>query len=111
MVKEAYRVLKPGGRFITFSLHDIHEVEPTYRAEGLDWKVSSFRVKSDRWNDSNNRKRAVAHTMLVCDKPTADGKYLHEHPLQIPRGVLSEDEYQKLKAVADEVSEDKQALI
>ena len=105
MVKEAYRVLSPGGRFITFSLHSPEEVEPTYSKQGLDWQVTSFHIRSDRWNDTDNRKRSVAHTLIVCDKATEDGKYLHEHPLRIPSGTLSEDDYTRLKERADEVSD------
>ena len=103
MIKECHRVLQPGGRFITFSLHTIEEVESSYRDAGVDWKVSCFRIKSDRWNDTNNRKRSRAHTMIVCDKACTDGSYLHEHPLVIPSGVLTEDEYTRLKAEADQV--------
>jgi hypothetical protein len=106
MIKECFRVLQPGGRFITFSLHDIHEVEPSYRDAGVDWKVSCFRIKSDRWNDGINRKRSRAHTMIVCDKACADGTYLHEHPLHIPSGTLSEDDYARLKDEADQVRSD-----
>lgn len=104
MVKEQFRVLSPGGRFITFSLHSPEEVAPTYSELGLDWKVSSFQIKSDRWNDTTNRKRAVAHTLIVCDKVTSDGTYPHEHPLRIPKGVLLEDDYKALKERADSVS-------
>lgn len=99
-------MLQPGGRFITFSLHDIDEVEPSYRDAGVDWKVSCFRIKSDRWNDSNNRKRSRAHTMIVCDKACADGSYLHSHPLHIPSGTLSAEEFVRLKEEADQVSGD-----
>lgn len=103
MVKEQFRVLEPGGRFITFSLHCPDEVVPTYDEIGLDWKVSSFQIKSDRWNETTNRKRSVAHTLIVCDKMASDGIYPHEHPLRIPKGVLTEDDYRRLKDRADEV--------
>lgn len=104
LVEEIYRVLQPGGRFITFSLHSIEEVEFMYSNKNdFNWMVSCCRVRSDRWNDTANRKRAVAHTMIVCDKPRLDGSYKHEYPLQI-RGVLDEEEYQSLKAYADQVT-------
>jgi ubiquinone/menaquinone biosynthesis C-methylase UbiE len=110
LVKECYRVLQPGGRFITFSLHSVEEVETTYRDAGLDWKVSCFRIKSDRWNATNGRKRSRAHTMIVCDKACADGTYLHQHPLNIPSGVLSEEEYLRLKEEADQVRDEVRTL-
>lgn len=105
MVKECYRVLEPGGRLITFSLHSPEEVEPTYSELGLDWKVTAFQIQSDRWNDSENRKRSVAHTLIVCDKACNDGSYLHLHPLHIPKGVLSPDDFRRLKDRADAVRE------
>lgn len=101
---ESYRVLRPGGRLITFSLHSPEEVAPIYSEQGLDWKVTSFHIRSDRWNETDNRKRSVAHTLIVCDKATAEGKYVHEHPLRIPNGTLAEDDFRRLKERADEVS-------
>lgn len=94
-------MLEPGGRFITFSLHDVDEVEAAYRDAGVNWKVSCFRVKSDRWNTGIGRKRSRAHTMIVCDKACADGSFRHAHPLHIPTGILSDKEYQRLKEEAD----------
>ncbi len=71
MLDELHRVLSPGGRFITFSLHALEEVRPRYDNNTLyDWKVSCFHVKSSRWNESKEcNQRAVAHTMIVCDMP------------------------------------------
>lgn len=103
MIKECHRVLQPGGRFITFSLHSPEEVLPSYSELGLDWKVTGFQIQSDRHNDTNNRKRSVAHTLIVCDKACIDGSFLHEHPLYIPKGVLSADDFKRLQDHADQV--------
>eukprot|EP01039_Chlorochromonas_danica_P004754 gene4754-5211_t len=68
MLKEIERVLKVGGRFITWSLHSIEEIIPKFESFGSTWKIRAYRVKSNRWNENEHRKRAVAHTMIVCDK-------------------------------------------
>jgi hypothetical protein len=113
MIDELYRVMKPGGRLITFSLHSLDEAvihyDPTYEgkqpphsqpAPAYDWKVSAFRVRSSRWMDTRDDcKKAVAHTMIVCDKPLADGTYPHLYPLRLD-GVLSAEEHDALEARA-----------
>ena len=41
MIDEVYRVLAPGSRFITFSLHAAHEVVSKYDKPHLyQWKVT-----------------------------------------------------------------------
>jgi len=105
MIAEAYRVLQPGGRFITLSLHGIEEVDHYYRTKEFNWNVSCFHVKSDRWNEKENRKRSVAHTLIVCDKALADGTtFPRPYPLHIPTGTLGSDEYQRLKERAEQVN-------
>ena len=64
-----------------------------------------FRVKSSRWNDTTNRKRAVSHTMIICDKPIA-GKFPRPLALlenQVP-GILTDKEDADLKKIAEDVS-------
>lgn len=73
---EMLRILSPGGRFITFSLHSIDEVNHFYQVNHHDnhWQVKSYHLKSNRRNDTDLRKRAVAYTMIICDKAYEDGK-------------------------------------
>lgn len=104
MINELDRVLAPGGRYITFSLHGIDEVEPYFRKASSTWKVSAFRVKSSRFNESDEgRRRAVAHTMVVCDKACNDGSFKYDHPLLVD-GAMSEAEYDAMIVHADNVS-------
>jgi ubiquinone/menaquinone biosynthesis C-methylase UbiE len=45
MYDELYRILKPGSRFITFSLHPAHEVIGHFiKNEYVWWKVSYYNV-------------------------------------------------------------------
>lgn len=111
MIDEIYRVLAPGSRYISFSLHSVEEVVGKFSLEKYDWKVSAYRVKSSRWNEHEHRRRAVAHTMIVCDRPFADGSFpAAEYPLKVP-GVLSEEEYLQIKNYADNVRHLLQLLI
>lgn len=76
---EMFRILNPGGRFITFSLHNIDEVHHFYAVNyhhhhHNHWQVKSYHLKSNRRNDTDLRKRAVAYTMIICDKAYEDGK-------------------------------------
>ena len=113
MLNEIYRVMKPGGRFVTFSLHSLEEVVVHYDGnyEGkranpyplFGWKVSAFRVRSSRWQANKDEyKKAVAHTMIVCDKPFEDGSYRSTYPLPLV-GVLSEVDHRELLNHAQEV--------
>ena len=77
---EMFRILSPGGRFITFSLHSIDEVNHFYQVNHHHhhnhnhWQVKCYHLKSNRRNDTDLRKRAVAYTMIICDKAYEDGK-------------------------------------
>ncbi len=103
MIKEIYRVLAPGGRFITFSLHDIGEIRGKYDTSKFNWRVSAFRVKSTRWNEQEHRRRAVVHSMIVCDKPTDEGTLCGgDLPNAIP-GTINDEDYLELKAYAEKV--------
>lgn len=101
MITEIYRVMDYGSRYITFSLHSLEETIVHF--QGYDWKVTAHRVKSNRWNDGENSKRAVAHVMVICDKPLKNGLYQHQYPLQLS-GVLQDDEYEKLERYAIKVN-------
>jgi hypothetical protein len=114
MIDEIHRVLAPGGRYVTFSLHSVEEVirrfeyKPILNGDQITltvygWKISAYRVRSNRWNMTKNRRRAVAHTMIVCDKPLEDGTFPFSYPLALPN-VLSDEEYAVLKKRFDEVT-------
>lgn len=105
MISEVYRVLSPGSRYITFSLHSPDEVM-AYMAPELgytQWRMSAFRIRSSRWSRSDSKRRAaVAYTMVVCDKCLEDGSYMPnaQHPIEVA-GSLSPKEYALLRAEAD----------
>lgn len=113
MIDEIYRVMAPGGRYVTFSLHSIEEVLDKFQQpKRYDWRVFAYRVKSSRWNEGEHRRRAVAHTMIVCDKaggnPDSENvasvaPALASDPATVPQ-VLSDEDYAALKAHADKVS-------
>jgi EEF1A lysine methyltransferase 4 len=101
MVDELYRVLSPGGRFITFSLHSIDEVVHYFRRDDqYDWSVSCHWVKSSRWDAGIHRRRAVAHALIICDKHPFAAKV----DLRSLNGILSDDDYRALTYEAEEVS-------
>lgn len=104
MITEIHRVLAPGSMYITFSLHTIEEIYSKFLLPDYDWKVYTYRVKSNRWNDKENRMRSVAHSMVVCIKNfTNNSTESLTLPASFP-GVLSEEEYIQLKTRADCVS-------
>ena len=44
-INEMYRILKPGARYVTFSLHPIHEVIGCFRKDEYDWTVAAYNVR------------------------------------------------------------------
>jgi hypothetical protein len=98
-LRECHRVLAPSGVMINFSLHSPEEILPFFEQEGLDWSYTAFRVVNPRWDEEDNCHRSVAHTMVVCHK----NPRTLPSPLQLD-GVLTDEEHQRLKAMADEVS-------
>jgi hypothetical protein len=105
MIDEIYRVLSPGSRYVTFSLHTIEEVEGHYRKDRYNWHVSTYRVKSSRWNEQEHLRRAVAHTMIVCDKPNEEGRFSQPFPhTKTMENILTEEEYLEMKGRADQVN-------
>lgn len=104
MIDEIYRVLAPGSRYITFSLHSVDEIENKYKSSRYQWQVSTFRIKSSRWNEREHRRRAIAHTMIVCDKPWEDGSFpCAVYPMKIP-GTLENEEYYRLKTYTENIN-------
>lgn len=67
MMSEIWRIMAPGARFISFSLHPIEEIVKKY--EGQEWRVAFYHIRSNRWGRGKNRKRSTSHSMIVCDKP------------------------------------------
>jgi len=104
MIKEVYRIMAPGSRYITFSLHSPNEVlryiaDPQFS----EWAVSAFRIKSSRWTEEDARRHAaVAYTMVVADRCNRDGSFKAnaQHPLPMTE-ALSEEAYQELRANAE----------
>jgi len=104
MIDELYRVLKPGGLLITMSLHTYAETGIHYeKYDTYNWRVSNFRVRSSRWNDGDNRRKSLCHLLLICEKPLADGSFREKEAI-IPKGVLSDEEFERLTKMADEVN-------
>lgn len=71
MLDEMYRVLEPGGRILTFSLHGIQKNSMIYHNPKFKslWRNLFFSIRSSRWNEHENSRKSVAHTMIVSDKP------------------------------------------
>ncbi len=97
------RILAPGGRYITYSLHPIHEVDFYFEDENFHWKISTYNVKSSRWDEDKNRHKSIAHSMIVCDKIDLNGNY-NQTPINDTFGILTDEEYKALEARAKKVS-------
>jgi hypothetical protein len=113
LMKEACRVLKPGGLLLSFSLHSWESIHDHYSTEDLNWTVMPYHIPNARWNEEENVERSVVHTMVVCVKHGGvHGKAVGggggggaEQPLEmydIP-GTLCEEEVKAKKAHANEV--------
>lgn len=123
MLSELHRVLSPGGRYVTFSLHSIEEVKPYFESTVVpnsdgtdkmlsttekgkytpfDWQIRYYRVKSSRWT-LLNRRRAVACTMIVCYKNNMQHGVNTNEPMDI-MGTLSEEEYERLELYSREIN-------
>lgn len=101
MLKEIYRVLQTGGRYVTFSLHALDEVKAYFdRLPELDWRVRYYRVKSNRWNDKENLDRAVVYTMVVCDKRPTN---CPDEAMENVPGTLSDEQYLVLEKMVEDV--------
>lgn len=97
LVCEAYRVLKPGGFLLSFSLHPWSAIEEHYTADKLPWSVQHFNIPNARWNEEENVNRCVVHCMVLCVKPKGettegnDGEELVASAVEVP-GTLSSSE-------------------
>lgn len=112
MMGEIHRILAPGSRFISFSLHPIEEVIDKYKNDLYSWKTAFYRIKSKRWNAGKNRKRSTSHTMIVCDMPSSPSGAIAQFTRQpsfddlvslFPGLVLSEEEDVSLKLSVEPV--------
>jgi ubiquinone/menaquinone biosynthesis C-methylase UbiE len=64
MMKEIDRILKPGGRFVTLSLHGPKAIS-NYYLNQTNWSVHIYRVQSPRWDETEtNRKKAFTQTLV-----------------------------------------------
>lgn len=88
-IKEVYRVLEPGGVYISFSLHDVGEVVRYYMQH--DWLVSPFRILNRRWSPAESH-RSVSHSLIICRKKDAFGVLPNNLSLT---HVLSEADYEE----------------
>lgn len=103
MIKEIYRIMAPGSRYITFSLHSPEETL-RYIADPMfsDWAVSAFRIKSNRWTEEDARRHAaVAYTMVVADRCNIDGSFNNAQHEAISEEAISEEAYKELCAKAE----------
>ena len=100
MMDEMFRILKVGSIFITFSLHSPDEViqyfEPEEEGGKYHWKTDYYRIKSSRWNETDNRRTSVCHTLIVCEK-TEENKSIPTTPRSL-KGVMDDEEFLYLKA-------------
>lgn len=71
MLTEGYRVLKPGGNYISMSLHDEAKCLPYLTAHpDIHWKVEWERIPNPRYTGENGRSQF--HHVFVCKKPLVE---------------------------------------
>jgi len=103
MISEIYRVLSSGGIYLTFSLHYHQDILHYFKNTVFNWRVTAYRVRNHRWDEENNSRRNVAHTLIICEKPGIDGNYRSDYSSSLP-GVLSEEDYNQLEDYSMRVS-------
>ncbi len=100
LMDEMFRILTVDSIFITFSLHSPEEVVQYFEPEEIDatyhWKTDYYRVKSSRWNETDNRRTSVCHTLIVCKK-LADNVSIPTTP-RVLNGVMTDEEFLYLRA-------------
>ena len=89
---EMYRIMQPRSFFMTFSLHTIDEVRKIFEQPYLHWKVDYFRLRCSRWNETDQRRTSVAHTMIVCEKIPASEPIPIDIPLSLSGTLTPEME-------------------
>ena len=76
MMHEAWRVLKPGGLFMTFSLHDAEKVLPYMGVDenGLDFNwvsVKCMKIPNPGWTKGSDKSKT--HLIVSAVKPATPG--------------------------------------
>mmetsp|Transcript_29541 Transcript_29541/g.43576 ORF Transcript_29541/g.43576 Transcript_29541/m.43576 type:complete len:265 (+) Transcript_29541:180-974(+) len=102
LYSELHRVLKPGGRLITISLHCEKEVYPFAKSPDYSFLVSTCKILNKRRYDEEEEKdeRSLFHTLAVFDKVDGLSKedardLCSQHPLNFINAV-TESEIQDL---------------
>jgi len=109
MLLEAERVLGPGGRYVALSLHSKEDVLRFFDGARHEWTLESARIRNPRWDEGENSRRSVAHTLVVCTKPLANGSPSPLVCRKLP-GTLSEEEYQALERRARHINSSEAVL-
>lgn len=99
MMKEAWRVLKPGGLFISLSLHDAKKVVPFIELDQdgnlFDWTdVETFPISNPRWEPGS--EKTESYVCVVAIKPAVSSLGTRAN-----RGVKKMEEPASFGAVAD----------
>lgn len=107
LVQNMYKILKPGGVYITLSLHKEDDVIDYFYKEGLDWKVYTYNILNPRWDTEKGSKRSVSHCLVVCKKPRQGEDLATMEKFPELDGVLGEAELQHLQEKADAANIDR----
>ena len=90
MMKEAWRVLKPGGIFLSLSLHDAKKVVPFVELDSdgncFDWAdIETFPISNPRWEEGS--EKSENYVCVVAIKPAVSSLGVRAN-----RGVKKMDE-------------------
>ena len=82
LIQEMYRVLAPGGTYVTFSLHSEDEILDYFTFDEFEWAISTFKILNPRWtSEAQSCRRSVSHSMVICHKPDKNGAFPMAFPL------------------------------
>jgi predicted RNA methylase len=95
MLREAWRVLKPGGLYLGWSLHTEAEVAH-YVGQELGWQTSSCRILNPNFTREPSPTKAVTYTCFLCRKRKSEGAF--EEAMPAIEGALTEAECEALSA-------------